>query len=120
MSAIDHSGANTSGDASITAYPPGLDKWNWSAFLWGGVWSIGHRSWIGLLTFLPYVGLGFAIWQGTQGYKWAWKNNRYESVDSLMASQRKWLKAWFIMMGGILLLGVVSALVIPLVFRNGR
>ncbi|HKP97167.1 MAG TPA: hypothetical protein VJ385_15565 [Fibrobacteria bacterium] len=118
MSAVDHSGVNTSGDKSITSYPPGLDRWNWPAFLWGGIWAIGHRSWIGLLTFLPYIGLVFAIWQGAQGYKWAWKNNRYESVEDLFLREKKWLKAWFIFFGGIMLLGILSALIIPLVFRG--
>lgn len=117
MSAIDDSGVNRSGDPTITAYPPGLEKWNWSAFLWGGIWSIGHRSWAGLLIFLPYVGILFAIWQGMQGYRWAWKNNRYDSVESLMESQKKWLKAWFIMVGLIVALGVLSALVIPMYFK---
>ena len=37
------------------------DKWNWGAFLWGGIWALGHRLWakgiLGLLlTLIPLVG----------------------------------------------------------------
>ena len=32
---MDGTEINNSGDPSITIYPPQLNRWNWSAFLWG-------------------------------------------------------------------------------------
>jgi hypothetical protein len=96
------------------AMPAELDKWNWAAFLWGPVWAIGHNVWIGLLTLVPYVGLVMIFVQGAKGNRWAWEKNRYDSPERYVAKQKKWVQAWFLLLGGIF----VFALILPVFLRN--
>ena len=73
-----------------------LKKWNWGAFLWGPIWAIGNNTWIGLLGFIPYVGLIMAIVLGIKGNEWAWQNKNWNSFQHFKETQKKWVKAWFI------------------------
>lgn len=79
-----------------------LDKWNWGAFLWGGVWGIGHRLWVkgivGLvLTLIPLVGIVVGIVFALRGNRWIWERGGYDSYEELRAKERKWAWAylWF-------------------------
>ena len=100
--------------ASAQAAPGELKRWNWAAFLWGPVWAIGHNVWIGLLTLIPYVGLVMFFVLGAKGNQWAWEKNSYGSLEQFQARQNKWIKAWFLTLG----LLIVLAVFIPFLVRN--
>lgn len=105
----------TSGAAGGANNMPGeLDKWNWAAFLWGPVWAIGHNVWIGLLTLVPYVGLVMNLVQGAKGNRWAWEKNHYDSAERYAAKQKKWVQAWFWIVGGLF----AFALILPILVRT--
>jgi hypothetical protein len=99
-------------DASAIAAPPGVKGWSWGAFLLNGFWAVGNRVWIGLLSFVPYVGFIMAIVLGIKGREWAWKTGRWETVEAFNASQRSWSKWGAIISIGAMLLGVASAILI--------
>ncbi len=101
-----------------SALPAELKKWNWAAFLWGPIWAIGHSVWIGLLVFIPYVGFIMAIVLGLKGTQWAWEKNTYSSIDEFKLKQKKWIKAWLIIVGGVFVAGVLAAIVVPLMARR--
>jgi len=82
--------ANTSGHGkdSMTPYP--VKGWNWGAFFLNFIWAIGNRTWIGLLTLVPVVGLIMPIVLGFKGNEWAWRNKRWKSVGHFKRTQRRW------------------------------
>ena len=88
--------------------PEELKGWSWAAFLWGGFWSVGHRTWVGLLAFIPWVGIVMVFILGLKGNEWAWKNNKWESVEEFKRVQKKWVKAWFIVFAILLLISGVG------------
>jgi hypothetical protein len=81
--------------------------WSWAAFLWGWVWAIGNSTWIGLLCLVPYAGIIMNIVLGVKGKEWAWKNGNWRSVDHFNEVQRKWVKAWFIVMAVMIVITVL-------------
>lgn len=86
--------------------PEELKGWSWAAFLWGGFWSAGNRTWIGLLAFIPWVGIVMVFILGFKGNEWAWKNNNWKSVEEFKRVQKKWIKAWFIVFTILLVISV--------------
>ena len=70
--------------------PDGVRGWSWGAFLLTWIWAIGNRTWIGLLTLVPYVGIIMAIMLGIRGREWAWKNKKWDSVEHFNRVQRQW------------------------------
>jgi hypothetical protein len=81
---------NISGQGRASTVPPEIKGWNWGAFLLNFIWAIGNRTWIGLLTLLPYVGILMTIILGFKGNEWAWRNKRWKSIDHFKGVQRKW------------------------------
>lgn len=81
---------NTSGKGRDAFVPPEIRGWNWGALLLNFLWAIGNRTWIGLLTLVPYIGLVVPLILGFRGNAWAWQNNRWESIDHFKRVQRKW------------------------------
>lgn len=94
----------------VSSSPSAINKWNWAAFLWGPIWAIGHKVWIGLLAFIPFVGWIMNIVLGVKGSQWAWQKNNYASVEQFKAKQIKWVKAWFIF---VVLIALFFAIMIP-------
>ena len=96
------------------AIPDGLAGWSWGAFLLNWIWAIGNKTWIGLLCLVPYVGFVMSFVLGFKGREWAWRNKRWDSVDHFNAVQQKWsfwgVLLFFVMFG----IGILLALVIPL------
>ena len=92
--------------------PEELRGWNWGAFLLGPIWGAFHGVWIGLLLFVPYVGviasIPLATMFGKRGNEWAWKNRHWESVEQFRAAQRAWA-LWGIL-GSVALTVVVFAI----------
>jgi hypothetical protein len=73
--------------------PPEVKKWNWGAFLLGGIWGLGNGVPIALLSFIPFFGFIMNIILGVKGSEWAWKKKRWESVEHFKRVQKIW--AWW-------------------------
>lgn len=70
--------------------PPGIKGWSWGAFLLNWIWAIFNRTWIGLLVLIPFVNIVMIFVLGFKGREWAWKNNKWDSVEHFNRVQRKW------------------------------
>jgi len=81
---------NTSGQGRTSAVPAEIKGWNWGAFWLNVIWAISNRTWIGLLSLVPYAGIIMVIILGFKGNEWAWKNKRWESIDHFKSVQKKW------------------------------
>ena len=95
-----------------------LDKWNWGAFLLSWIWAIGHGLWLQgilglLLSFVPFVGLGVAIFFAVKGNRWAWEHGSYSSKSELRSKERAWATA------GLIVIGLFVALVVVVVAAGG-
>jgi len=109
---------NTSGQGKAHPLPTELAGWSWGGFLMNWIWAIGNRTWIGLLAFIPYIGLIVAIVLGIKGREWAWQNKRWQSVEHFQRVQRLWAIWGFIITFGFLFLGIVAAIVYPIILQN--
>jgi len=54
------------------------------------IWSIGNGTFVGLLVFVPVLGLFIPLVLGAKGSRWAWQNRRWESVAAFQQVQRRW------------------------------
>ena len=86
--------------------PDGVKGWSWGAFLLNWIWAIGNRSWIGLLSLVPYIGWIMVFWLGFKGREMAWKNRQWDSLEHFNRVQRKWSQ-WGI---GITIAAIVLAI----------
>ena len=83
-----------------------LRRWNWGAFLLNWIWSIGNNTWIGLLTFVPVVGLVMPFILGAKGNEWAWRNHSWASFEDFKRVQRNWARAGvLILVAAVILFG---------------
>lgn len=85
--------------------------WSWGAFLLNAFWAIGNKVWIGLLCFIPIINLPVAILLGIKGREWAWKANKWESIEHFNRVQRKWSIWGFVIAGVLTALYVVVGIV---------
>lgn len=110
---------NNSGQGKLTSVPAEIDQWNWGAFLLNWIWGIGNNTFIALLMFIPVVNIGMPFVLGAKGSAWAWRNQRWESVEQFREVQRKWAK-WslivyvaliclFVILFGLLMVGMKSS-----------
>ena len=134
---------NTSGQGPNEKVPAEVaKKFNWGAFLWGWIWGVCNGAWITLIGLaIPIViciigasmsskSLGsfriisniicfpLAIWFGVMGNKWAWQNKRYNSIHEFHEKQKRWVKFWFMIFGGLFLLGILAVFLLPLLIHN--
>lgn len=98
---------NTSGQGPSATVPAEVDRWNWGAFLLNWIWGIGNNTFIALLMFVPFVNMVMPFVLGAKGSAWAWRNNRWESVEHFKRVQRKWTLAALIAFGVIIALFVI-------------
>jgi hypothetical protein len=105
---------NNSGMGRGVIPPPGVAGWSWGAFLWNWIWAIANKTWIGLLALIPYIGLIFAIYLGAKGRELAWCNKRWDSLEHFNRVQRSWTMWGVIIVVGTMGLGILAAIVIPL------
>lgn len=84
---------NTSGSGVNAVVPAEVARWNWGAFFLSWIWGIGNNTFIAFLAFVPFVNLAMPFVLGAKGSEWAWRNKRWESVETFRAVQRKW--AWW-------------------------
>lgn len=106
--------ANTSGEGKGAVVPEEVKGLCWGAFLWTFIWGIGNRVWLSLIVLVPVVGWIMAFVLLFKGRQWAWENKTWESVEEFNRVQRKWTKAWFILMGGVAALGIAAAILLAM------
>jgi hypothetical protein len=97
-----------------SAIPDGIKGWSWGAFILSGIWAIGNRTWIGLLSFIPLVGFIMSIILGIKGREWAWRNKKWKSIEHFNSVQKKWSFWGVLFVFAALALNIASAfLAIP-------
>ena len=82
--------ANDSGSGSSAQLPAELQGLNFGAFaipLW---WSIFNKSYLGLLLFVPCIGLVMPFVLLFKGNEWAWQNRQFHSIEQFKDVQRAW------------------------------
>jgi len=82
-----------SGEWNKSIVPSEIKGWNWGAAGLSYIWGIYHKVWFSLLIFIPFLNIITVIILGIKGNEWAWKSQKWESVDSFIESQKKW-KPW--------------------------
>lgn len=92
--------------------PDGVKGWSWGAFSLNWIWAIFNKTYIGLLTLIPYVGFVMAFYLGFKGRELAWKNKRWDSLEHFNEVQRKW-SIWGVIFLVIPLIGILAAVMIP-------
>jgi len=102
----DDAGQNTSGMGKSATLPPEIKGWNWGAFWLSWIWGIRNRTYIAFLAFIPYVGFVMAFILGAKGNKWAWQNQKWDSIEQFKKSQRRWA-----MWGLIIFLCIISPVI---------
>jgi len=103
---------NDSGTGSMAQLPVELRGLNWGGFLMTWIWSIANKSYIGLLSLVPYVGwiMHFVIL--IKGNEWAWQNRRWESIEDFKNCQRLWAYWGLGLFIGLIVLWGIAMLVI--------
>jgi len=111
---------NTSGQGKTAIVPDEIKGWSWGAFFLNWIWAVGNKTWIGLLSLLPYVGWVMVFMLGIKGREWAWKNKEWESVEHFQRVQKKWT-LWGI---GIFVFaffaGFLAGLIVPLLAHQAK
>lgn len=98
---------NTSGQGDNAQVPEEIKGWSWGGFLLGWTWGIFNNVWISLLELIPALGLIVWIVLGIYGNEWAWKNKKWDSIESFKNTQKKWALA------GVCVLCIV--IIIPII-----
>jgi hypothetical protein len=95
---------NTSGQGSLSVIPPGVDRWNWGAFMLNWIWGVCNNTWISLLMFVPGVNFIMLFILGAKGSVWAWRNKQWDSVEHFRRVQRRWALGGLAALLGVILL----------------
>jgi len=105
---------NTSGQGESAVIPAEIKKWNWGAFLLSWIWGLGNKVYIALLCLIPCVGIVMAFVLGAKGSKWAWQNQRWESIEHFQRVQKIW--AWCgLGLVVVSIIGIILGIAIPLI-----
>lgn len=112
-------GANTSGMGAQSVLPEELKGFNWGAFLLGGIWPIAHSTWIGLLVWVPYIGIIMNFVLGFKGNEWAWQNRKWDSIEHFKTVQKIWMKWGIGVIVVLVVLPIIAAILFP-VFAAAR
>lgn len=98
-----------------------IEKFNWGAFFFTWIWGLFNRTYITLI-FIPFafipgllghiICLGLKIWFGLCGNQWAWKNNKWSSVEDFHRIQKIWAIIGTILCGFYITV-LISALITP-------
>jgi hypothetical protein len=108
---------NTSGQGKQAILPEEIKGWNWGAFIFNWLWGLFNGTYIALLSLIPYVGIIMMIILGVKGNEWAWRYKRWDNVEHFKRVQKKWTITGMILIG-IAILGIIVALVIPLLLQG--
>src|SRR4051812_45438885 len=82
------------GNNEQQAVPTELQGFSWAAFLWGGVWAVAYRVWIGLFAFVPVLGLIMNVVLGMRGAEWAYRKGSIPDLARYKNAQRTWVIVW--------------------------
>ena len=109
-----HDSARVCPQCGAVQGPPNAVKgWSWGAFLLNGIWAIGNNTWIGLLAFIPALGLIMALILGFKGREWAWKNKQWNDIEHFNRVQRKWSLWGVACYVGAFVIGIVAGILVP-------
>jgi hypothetical protein len=111
---------NTSGQGKASVVPPEIKKWNWGAFLLSWIWGIGNNTYIALLTLIPYVGFVMIFVLGAKGSEWAWQNKQWESIEQFQRVQKKWIWWGLGIIVGVIIVGMVIAILLSLMAASNQ
>lgn len=95
-----------------SAGSPEIEGFSWAAFLWGPIWAIGNGVWIGLLGFVPCLGVIMNLVLGINGRRWAWESGRWQDVEHFNRVQRTWVVVWACVIGPIGVMSVVAGAIL--------
>jgi len=98
--------------------PPEISSWNWGAFLLPGFWCLNNQVWIGLLSWIPYVGFLMHFILGAKGNVWAWRSRQWRSVQDFKANQRAWAKAGITVYTSIFVLTFLAIILSTIAGKN--
>lgn len=90
--------------------PEEILGWNWGAFFFPWLWLWTNQVWVGLLCFVPNVGIIVTFALGAKGNEWAWKSRRWRSIQHFKAHQRGWAIAGLLIGAPISIMFWVHAL----------
>lgn len=79
-----------SGKGDQSEVPEEIKNWNWGAAGLTWIWGASHRVWLSFLTFIPLVGFIMRFVLGSKGNEWAWRAEKWESVEAFKKEQEKW------------------------------
>jgi hypothetical protein len=108
---LDSAGINGLGKGTAAMLPHDLSGWSWGAFGLSWIWGISNKVWISFLVFV--LGIIWCIVLGIKGNEWAWRSNKWNSVDHFRKTQKTWGR-WGI---GIFVVYVLMAF-LPVVALN--
>lgn len=98
--------SNTSGMGDQSVVPEEVKGWSWGGFLWSWIWAIGNNTWIGLLALVPFGNAIMPFILGIYGREWAWKNKKWESIESFKKVQKNWALWWLLVPVILALFGI--------------
>jgi hypothetical protein len=111
---------NTSGQGKAAAIPPGVDRWNWGAFLLHWIWGVGNSTFIALLMFVPPLTFVMPFVLGAKGSIWAWRNRRWDSVEHFRRVQRKWAIWAVVVYLLVFAAGTMAAFSVPFILKQSE
>jgi hypothetical protein len=82
--------APMSSNRNRVVIPPEVEGWSWGAFIFGWIWAVCNKTWIGLLALVPGLGFIMHIILGFKGREWAWQNDNWDNLEHFQRIQRRW------------------------------
>ena len=74
--------------------PKEIQVWNWGSASFSYIWAISHGLWSVLWSVLlipvPVINIFVFILFGLKGNQWAWRSQKWESVEKFIEAQNKW------------------------------
>lgn len=115
LAELDHvsSAENNSGGGSNIEIPAGVKGWSWGAFFLNWIWAVSNRTWIGLLCFIPYIGIVISFYLGFKGRELAWRNKRWDSFEHFQRVQKRWSFWGVTLVLGAMVIGILAAIALP-------
>ena len=83
--------------AGRSILPDEARGFSWGAFLCGPLWGFPYRIWVSILSWLPGIGALVWFWLGFNGREMAWRAREWESVQSFLASERRWTRVGLVL-----------------------
>lgn len=101
--------------------PDEVKGWNWGAFTFSWIWGIGNKTYLPLLSLIPFFGFVWIFIVGAKGNEWAWGNGDYRDVETFKAVQKTWNLAGlveFFLIIGLIVLEIIFFAVVGRLMMN--